>query len=360
MPVHLERSDENVREIEALKALLGGEATGLDGLLDDLKYAARRAWLPRLLGRSVRRAWAFDRYDQRDHRWWPQGISTSADASDDELVGPAGRRRRVVVTTWYSHEVDGVNQGSRITVLDLDTLRYRHVLLVDPRLDDAGQLTLEPLRIHAGGIVWWGPWLHVAATSRGFVTVHLDDILRVEGDNERPDDFGVAEGRVHSFGHHFVLPVRYRWRAHADDKAERLRYSFLSIDKTAAPPQLVAGEYGRGSQSTRLARFELDPATRLPAVGEDGTSRPVGVDEGGVRQMQGAVVVEGRHHVSVSRGPWMPGSLFTGRPGALRERRWALPMGPEDLSWWASSDTLWTVTEHPRRRWVCEISRPRP
>ena len=74
--------------------------------------------------------------------------------------------------------------------------------------------------------------------------------------------------------------------------------------------------------------------------------------------MQGAVVVEGRHHVSVSRGPWTPGSLFTGRPGALRERRWALPMGPEDLSWWASSDTLWTVTEHPRRRWVCEVSRP--
>jgi hypothetical protein len=30
----------------------------------------------------------------------------------------------------------------------------------------------------------------------------------------------------------------------------------------------------------------------------------------------------------------------------------ATPMGPEDLSWWPSTDELWSVTEHPDRRWV--------
>ncbi len=49
--VHLQRTDENVREIAALAAVLG-EPTGLDGLLDDLKYQARRSRLPRLQPRG--------------------------------------------------------------------------------------------------------------------------------------------------------------------------------------------------------------------------------------------------------------------------------------------------------------------
>ena len=65
--VHLERSDENTDEIAALHGMLG-EPAGLDGLLDDLKYQARRALMPRILGRAVSRGIAFDSYDQRDRR----------------------------------------------------------------------------------------------------------------------------------------------------------------------------------------------------------------------------------------------------------------------------------------------------
>jgi hypothetical protein len=276
--VHLERSDENVHEIAALHDMLGG-AAGLDGLLGDLKYQARRSLLPRVLGRAVRRGIAFDSYDQRDRRWWPQGISTSADSSDQEVVGDG---RRVLVTTWYSHEVDGVNQGSRLTFLDLDTLRYRHVLLVVPTLDEEGNLALEPLRIHAGGIVWIGPWLHIAATSRGFVTARVDDTIAVEGDNERPAELGVHDGRVHSYGHHYVLPVRFRYRAHSDDPDARLRHSFMSLARGSRPPTLVCGEYGRSGQSTRLAHYEIDPGSGMLVTGEDGFSRPSGLDAGGV------------------------------------------------------------------------------
>ena len=54
--VHLQRTDENVREIAALGAVLG-EATGLEGLLGDLKYAVRPARRrPRLHGRPGRGA----------------------------------------------------------------------------------------------------------------------------------------------------------------------------------------------------------------------------------------------------------------------------------------------------------------
>ena len=338
--VHLSRTDENVAEIDALASLLGGRV-GLEGVLDDLGSQARPSRLGRLLGRAVDEAYTWEDRDNRDHRWWPQGISTSADASAEERV--AGRR--LVAVTWYAHTVGGVSHGSRVTFLDLDTLRYRHVLLVVPTLDDEGRLTVEPLQVHAGGLVWCGPYLHVAATARGFVTCRVDDILP-------------ATGQVESHGHAYVLPVRFSYRAHTDEGHRKLRYSFLSLDRSAGH-RLVAGEYGRGQESTRLAHFELDAASALLAAGEDGFSRPSGLDDGGVVQMQGAVVAHGRYYVTTSHGPWRPGSVYAGQPGSFAAYPLAVPMGPEDLSYWPSTDRLWSVSEHPRRRWIFSMRRAR-
>jgi hypothetical protein len=351
--VHLQRTDENVREIDALAALLG-EPAGLAGLLDDLRWDLRRSRAPRLLGRAVREAYRWDDHDERDEQWYPQGISTSADSSDTGDIGG----RRVVVATWYSTGRDGTKRGSRVTFVDLDSGRYRHVLLVSPVLDETGALTLRPTSIHAGGIVWAGPYLHIAATSRGFVTARVDDIMRVVGDDEHPDRFGIEGTRLHSYGHRYVLPVRFTYRAHADEGHQKLRYSFVSLDRRSDPPALVAGEYALDPDATtRLARYELDPTTSQLATGEDGFSRPLAIDEGGVQQMQGAVIASGRYHVTVSHGPWMPGSVYAGQPGSMRQRRWALPMGPEDLSYWPSTDRIWSLTEHPRRRWIVAMDR---
>lgn len=352
--VHLQRTDENVREIEALGSVLGA-GVGLHGLVEDLKYRARPARvLPRILGRAVREAYAFDAHDQRDRQWYPQGISTSADASDTESF----HGRRMLAMTWYSTGRDGIKRGSRVTFLDLDTLRYRHVLLVAPVFDKHDRLQLKPMDIHAGGIVWAGEHLHVAATNRGFVTARVDDILRVVGDHERPDELGYDGTRVASFGHRYVLPVRFAYQAFTDEGHHKLRYSFMSLDRRSEPPALIAGEYAYDPDAPRrLARYPLDPQTWTLAAGDDGFSRPLGLDDAGVRQMQGAVVAGGKYHVTVSRGPWMPGSVFTGQPGEMRGRHWALPMGPEDLTYWPSTDRLWSLTEHPHRRWIVSMDR---
>jgi hypothetical protein len=351
--VHLQRTDESVREIAALAAVLG-QAPGLDGLLDDLKFQARRSRLPaRLLGRAVSDAYTWDAHDRRDQLWYPQGISTSADSSHTEDV--AGHK--VLVTTWYSTGRDGVKRGSRVTFIDLETLRYRHVLLVNPVFDKAGNLQLHPMRIHAGGIVWAGPYLHIAATRRGFVTARVDDIMRVPGDDGNPQEFGFDGRRVSSYGHRYVLPGRFTYKAFTDDGHEQLRYSFLSLDRRSDPPALIAGEYNVGKAPNRIARYQLDPATWQLQTGDDGFSRPLEVDEGGVVQMQGAALAAGRLHVAVSHGPWMPGTIFAGPSGHLTPTRLALPMGPEDLTYWPSTDRLWSLTEHPRRRWIVSMKR---
>ncbi len=350
--VHLTRTDENVAEIDALARLLGGRV-GAESVLSDLNRQGRRSWVP---ARAVDRAYTFDVADRADRRWWPQGVTTSADASESGTVGG----RRVVVVAWYAKELPGDesgNHGSRITLFDLDTKRYRHVLLVVPEVED-GVLRLAPLRAHAGGIVWFGPYLHVAATAKGFFTCRMDDLLRVP--DERAGDagrLGLQDDRASSYGYRYVLPVRFQYAAATDEGEERLRYSFLSLDRAASPPVLVAGEYASHAEQTRrLARFSVDPETQLLATGADGRARPVELQQG-VSNMQGAVVARGRYHLTVSTGPFVPGSVHSGQPGDFRRHRYATPMGPEDIAYWPSTDELWSVSEHPHRRWIFSMKR---
>lgn len=310
--------------IEAAADRHGGRV-GLGGVLATLGSQARPSLVGRLLGRSVDRAYHWEPPDSRDPHWWPQGVSGSMDATDapDERV--AGRR--LLVVSWYSHE-----HGSRVTVLDLDTLRYEHVLLV--RADDDG--SLSPVMTHAGGVVWRGDHLHVAATRRGLITFRLADVIAQ---------------RQH--GHRFVLPA---WCDHRPDASEALpmRYSFLSLDRSGSAPAVLAGEYTRSGPPARLVRF-LVGDDGLPVLADDG--RAAAYDERVcVRQMQGVAATGGALVASVSRGRWMPGSLVTLDAAAPRERRFAVPMGPEDLAWSPAASRLWTVTEHPRRRWICSLS----
>lgn len=349
--VHLTRTEENVDQIDALAGLLGGRVE-LGVMLDDLDRRGRRSWLP---ARAVHRAYTFDAADRRDPRWWPQGVTTSADASATETVGG----RRVVVVSWYAKALPGDesgHHGARVTFFDLDSRRYRHALLVVPELRD-GVLQLVPLRVHAGGIVWCGPYLHVAATAKGLFTCRLEDLLRVPDEIAgSPRRLGIHDDRVASYGYRYVLPVRFAYQAETAEGHERLRYSFMSLDRAASPPELVAGEYARGDRTRRLARFPIDPESMLLATHDDGFSRPIGLHDG-VGQMQGVVVARGRYHVTVSKGPWMPGWVYTGSPGSFTRHRFATPMGPEDVSYWPSTDLLWSVSEHPRRRWIFSMKR---
>lgn len=334
--LHLSRTDENVTEIEALAAYVeqqGGARVGVQGVLADLPRRVRRTFAPtpRLLGRKVTTALTWEAADRRDPEWWPQGISTSVHTGVD---------RDALVVSWYSKS----GAGSRISLVDLATRRYQHVLLAEPTTVD-GRPGMKPLAIHAGGLVWHGPYLHVAATGRGFVTCRFDDLLRV------PDGSGLE-----THGHRYVLPVRFTYQARTDEGFAKLRYSFLSLDRSNDPPWLVAGEYGSVKQTRRLARFPTDAATGLLATGEDGLSRPV-LDERGEVRMQGAVVADGSYYVTASQGQWKPGTVYAGRPGAFRAHRFATPPGPEDLVWWPATDLLWSVTEHPRRRWIYAMRR---
>lgn len=335
-PVRLRRSGDTSAQIDVVAQRFGGRV-GLEGVLG---YLDRRARMVPVPGALTDWGFTWERRDAETRRWWPQGITTSADAHDDARYGEQGAQ--VVLTSWYRQDAQRTT-GSRISVVDLGTLHYRHVVLVVPRTDPSGEVRLEPLKIHAGGLVWFGPWLHVAATGRGIYTCHVDDVLEV------PD--------TARLGARFVLPVRHAYRAQAAEGTPRLRYSFLSLDRGTHPPELVVGEYARGEQTRRLVRFGLDPESHHLACDEHATSRPHWSDDRGASHMQGAAAANGEYFVTASRGSSRNGHLLVGRPGAWREHQEALPPGPEDITWWPEQDLLWSVTEHPRQRYVFCIRR---
>jgi hypothetical protein len=294
--MHLTRTPDLTAEVDALTARHGGRV-GLDAVVLDRRL--RRTLAPCL---SFHRAWTWDRADRHDLEWWPQGIAVTP-----------GRDR--VATTWYAK-----SGGARLSLLDLRRRRYQHVTLVVPTADGH-----KPLRVHAGGLAWHGSRLYVAATHAGLWVCDAEDVVRT------PDG-------------EYLLPVRCQLSPVSDEQDEPLRFSFVTIDDVTDPPSLVVGEYGGRRQTRRMAEMPIDggPAT---VVAHD------------VLRAQGVARIDGRLYISSSNGRRGLGSIWSGAPGDLREHRRALPVGPEDLAYDVRTERLWTVTEHPRRRWIVSLRR---
>ena len=334
-PVHLFRVEERSDAIDGLSERIG-RRMGLDDVLRSLNRQGHPADVP---GKAIEGGFTWNEDDASDPAWWPQGITTSADAAfadDDRVLG-----RRLLVVSWY-RKGPADSQGSRITFVDVETLEYRHVLLVAPIQTQDG-LRYRSLEAHAGGLVWYGPFLHVAGTRRGLHTCWLDDIVEVEPSAD-------------TMGCRFLLPVRFSYEAGEAHGTEPLRYSFLSVDRAADPVELVAGEFGVSGQTTRLVRYAIDAATRHLSTEDDGFCRPLTLEDG-VGHMQGAAIAGGQYFISLSRGPDRNGDLIVGLPGDFHLHKRALPAGPEDITYWPATDQLWCLTEHPGQRYVFAINR---
>jgi hypothetical protein len=318
-----------------------GAPVGLPPLLADLDRRAQ-AWTAPV--RFLAEGYRWDRADLHDRGWYPQGVTTSADASSDGLVDG----RRVVVVSWYAKEpADDPLTGSRLSFLDITDRtapRYRHVTLVQPRVGADGRTGIAPVRLHVGGIAWLGEIVLVADTRGGVRVFGLDDLRQAVEPST-----GVNR---------WLLPQRAAYRVENPDGDAPFRFSFLSVDQTSSPRQLVVGEYATGAQSRRLMTLALsDGDPRSPLVLTDGLAVPTGVEDG-VPRTQGVVIVAGRRYASVGRGVYRRGSMWTWRPGeAPYEHRASLAVGPEDVSYWPQRDEIWSASEEPGRRFVYAVHR---
>lgn len=286
--------------------------------------------------------------------WYPQGISSTADAYGSGTY----QGRTALFVSWY-YKGSGTDKGVRVSFVDYENPgapRYRHVLLVEPYSDSSGRPNFRPVTVHAGGIFAYGYHLYVADTWGGFRAFDLRHIWRVStGDKSKigrqPD------GSYHAFNYRYALPQAHLFTASTEGDTSRLRFSAASLDRTSTPDSVIVCEYDSNGTGTRVVRFPIDYTDRKFKESADGYTHGNEAYRVDIPSMQGATAIDGEFFVSASAGSGARGSLytFTANDGPV-EHSGAQPIGPEDLSYRGPDEQLWGLTEYPGSRYVYAVA----
>ncbi len=300
--------------------------------------------------------------DQGTTDWYPQGITTSADA----LGAGTYDGKRVLLASWYDSSGTSPNKGVRISVVDLtsgtSTPRYRHILLVEPT-GTTSTPSFKPVTVHAGGLMWYGNLLYVADTSGGFRVFDLDHLWEVStGDESKIGR--QSDGTYHAFNYKYVLPQTARFDDYTAGGYAELRHSSVSLDRTSTPDSVVVTEYQTatelaGGSQVRTVRIPIDYTDRYLKQASDGIIKATQAYRIDLESVQGSAAVNGELFYSQSDGTNFAdvnsdGDLHTwdAPSGAFVRHGNALPVGPEDLSYDPTRDQMWSLSEHPGYRWV--------
>ncbi|MFC5290821.1 hypothetical protein ACFPM7_27555 [Actinokineospora guangxiensis] len=329
------------------------------------------------------RFYCFNDGDDATAEWFPQGVSTVADAQADQQWGS----KQAILVSWYSKGGKGV----RVSFLDPATGDYQHVLLVYPYTNSNGNPSYEAVTtpqagdggsVHAGGIVWYGNYLYVADTRRGLRVFDMRRIFDIKsagsGDVEDSSRVGRHDNKYYSYGYRYVMPQVFGYSHpgglathpadHVCNAGGPQKFSSVALDRSTTPDTLITSEYCAtvsAERNGRVARYPMDGGSGLPAM-TGGVWQATAAHRMPKANTQGAVAHEARWFLSrTGRGEQGAGYLTTatasGSTGDLVEtgdRNAAI--GVEDLSYWPGSEEIFTVTEYPDKRVVYGVTPPSP
>ncbi|CAF2342018.1 unnamed protein product [Rotaria sp. Silwood2] len=330
-----------------------------------------------------------------DVEWMPQGVTTVADAMENQLWNT----KQPILISWYDKKSDKVTntdadkiKGARVTFFDPVTVNYQHVLLVYPLINSFGNPSYMSLRttqkneydsLHAGGIAWYGNYLYVADTGHGFRVFDMRYIFDLKtaanGDTSDKNQIGRQNGKYYGHGYRYVMPQVDEWTNVVErdvtkkctDNAGSPTFSFVAVDRSGVD-HLISGEFcadkaaaGDINKSGRVARWPLDGNTGQPKL-TNGLWKADAAYRLPISNIQGAVSYNNKWYLSRSQGS-SNGFLYVTKsiisPTGILEIDTAhfAAVGPEDLSHWTNPDGsaggLWTVTEHAGKRllYACDI-----
>ncbi|KAF2470857.1 uncharacterized protein BDR25DRAFT_314054 [Lindgomyces ingoldianus] len=133
--------------------------------------------------------------DANTDKWYPQGITTSADAYEKgDFDG-----HRVHLVSWHSDNYDDGKRGARVAFVNRGpggTKKYRHVLLVQPKGEDDFEAITG---LHAGGILWYGTLIYVVDTTGGLRVFDLAHMYQVDGNIK--DNIGKSGTKYGAYGY---------------------------------------------------------------------------------------------------------------------------------------------------------------
>ena len=179
--------------IAALEADPRLAPVGLTAVLDAANRTGRPLCHPTFLDPALNPqgfCWQ-DGEDDDANVWIPQGVTGSGDAQPSGTVGG----RRVVAATWHYADDSAI----RVSFLDLATLKYRHVLLVEPV-----EHKLRRDRRHGHGLFWYRDKLVVAT---GGSVLRVFDLDHLWATNASTGEVGLGtDGRYRARSHAYALP----------------------------------------------------------------------------------------------------------------------------------------------------------
>jgi hypothetical protein len=324
-------------------------------------------------------SWCFADGDARTAEWVPQGVSGVSDAVEDEAWGAT--LAKPILVTWYSR-----TKGVRVSVIDPVTRRYRHALLVEPFQDSTGKASYRPVKVHAGGLVWYGRYLYVPDTRLGIRVFDLEHVfdLSPAGVARRTRNTSTSTnlsdtskiGRhgdvFYGLGYRYLVPQISAWTQKAgpapstgscspSDDGAGMRFSYLFADRNG-PESLVAGEYC-GAGKGRMAAWPLKQIHEGTIDATTGRTPRLSRDElpAVSAYRLPAVRVQGVAHVGAT---WYFDTSNGCGPGTLSVRVWTgsgwrgtgsrrIGVGSEDLYVLRSARRIYTVTENAEIHLAC-------
>jgi hypothetical protein len=284
---------------------------------------------------------AFDAEDQNTKDWYPQAVTTTADA--DPKTGLLDGKKWTAVT-W--HSADG--KSARISFLDTthpdqpESARYRNVALMVPNAKGDG---LEPLASHVGGVSWVGHYLYVAQTGGGVRVFDANQLLHVEDASKVPA--GTGQYVLPQVGYYHVQRAPGE-KPHAGSGSSPL-FSGLSVDHSGSPPALLSQEYDAEHPGGRIVRWPIDAATGKLGESADGVVQATDAWNVPLKRLAGMVRLKDGFRLATMGSP---GELWSARDGGKPQRTDSLAKGIQQFSYDATLNKIWTVAEHPGHRMV--------
>lgn len=338
-----------------------GQRRSLSYVMDRLNRDARSGITSqsasRLSGLSAK-GFRWNTGDDNVNYWYPQGITGSSDAAANGKVNG----KKWLITAWYNKTTDRPTKGVRLAladISDLNNVKYRLLVLVDPYEESNGKANYKEAAydggdaLHAGGIIWYGDYLYVADTSRGFRIYDLSRIFSPK-DTSNKDKVGISGSNSHAFSYAYAVPRIARYRLTPNSCATR--FSFIGLDRDSNPPAIVSGEYFADHHNGKLVTWPLNPTTKLLET-RQGTTRASAAAIIGQTRAQGSLRRNGFYYVSSSSQDGSNGRLYKGKPGQTNTSvNWVY--GAEDVYLQRDTGRIWTNAEHPGRRDVVSIPLP--
>jgi hypothetical protein len=192
----------------------------------------------------------FDSGDNSDCANYPQGITTSRDAVGTANSGNYDGHQLVLVS-WYTKDgCDGDGARSRITLVDWDATypnKYRKILLVEAT-GTAAAPSFKDVKVHAGGVSWYGDYLYVADTAHGMRVFDMRKILKTDTGGTADQIGRQADGATYyAHNYAYVLPQVGTVTA-ATTSGTALAWSSISLDRVSK--SIVMTEYTCSSGCT--------------------------------------------------------------------------------------------------------------